>query len=84
MTRPAMNSNPCWICDGCDARWWGANKRDVLDDGWKFHDAKRGRMLVLCGACEQRFAARRARTHLPALACSCAQQSLDPALGTPR
>lgn len=52
------------VCDACGAQWWGAAKRDVLDDGWKFHDAKRGRMFVMCGDCEARFDRRRsARAH---------------------
>ena len=43
------------ICDGCDAEWWGASKLDVLEAGWKFHDAKHGRFFVMCGGCERRF-----------------------------
>jgi hypothetical protein len=49
------------VCDGCDAEAWGASKRDVLDEGWKFHDAKGGRMFVLCGDCERRFGDRAQR-----------------------
>ena len=50
---------PVHVCDACDAERWGASKRDVLDEGWKFHDAKGGRMFVLCGGCERRFGAQR-------------------------
>jgi len=44
------------VCDSCDAEFWGASKRDLLDDGWKFHDASGGRMFVMCGSCERRYA----------------------------
>jgi transcription elongation factor Elf1 len=50
---------PVHVCDACNAERWGASKRDVLEEGWKFHDAKRGRMFVMCGSCEQRFGAQR-------------------------
>ena len=46
---------PVHVCDACNAERWGASKRDVLDDGWKFHDAKRGRLFLMCGDCERRF-----------------------------
>ncbi len=49
------SATPVHVCDACDAEWWGASKRDVLDEGWKFHDAKRGRLFVMCGECEHRF-----------------------------
>lgn len=60
-----MNTTPIYVCDACDATWWGASKRDVLDEGWKFHDAKRRRTLVVCGDCERRFAQRRDRLATP-------------------
>ena len=50
---------PAWTCGACDSVWWGASKRDVLDEGWKFHDARRGRLFVMCGECEERFHLRR-------------------------
>jgi hypothetical protein len=49
------------VCDSCDAEWWGASKRDALGEGWKFHDAKGGRLFVMCGDCEQRFGGLRAQ-----------------------
>lgn len=73
-----MSTASVYVCDACDASWWGANKRDVLDDGWKFHDAKRGRMLVVCGDCERRFAERRARRPAPTLNCSGARSQAPP------
>lgn len=54
-SRDAVTGAAVHVCDSCDAEWWGASKRDALDHGWKFHDAKRGRLFLMCGACEQRF-----------------------------
>ena len=61
MTSPDVVAGPIptWVCGSCDAEWWGASKRDVLEDGWKLHDAKRGRMFVMCGHCEDRYRLRR-------------------------
>jgi hypothetical protein len=71
-----MSRTEAHVCDACEACWWGASKRDVLDEGWKFHDAKRGRMLTVCGDCERRFAQRRTLRVAPTIACSCACHEL--------
>lgn len=47
----------CWSC-GFEAV--GYSKRDLLEDGWKWHDASAGVMFVMCGDCERLFASRRA------------------------
>jgi transcription elongation factor Elf1 len=47
-------------CDCCNHEVVGASKRDVLRDGWKFHDAGGGRTLVVCGDCERMMQERRA------------------------
>ncbi|MCP9488705.1 MAG: hypothetical protein MSC31_02360 [Solirubrobacteraceae bacterium MAG38_C4-C5] len=76
-----MSTTPVHVCDACEACWWGASKRDVLDEGWKFHDAKRGRILVVCGDCEARFAQRRAIRRAPAAlvwACACEAAVWEP------
>ena len=50
-------------CDSCSHEVGGYTKKDLLEEGWKFHDVGGGRMFVMCGACEQLYAERRtART----------------------
>ena len=67
-----MRMTAVHVCDACGACCWGASKRDMLDEGWKFHDAKRGRTLAVCSGCERHFAERRSLRVAPTLACSCA------------
>ena len=46
------------ICDSCEAEWWSASSRDVLDAGWKFHQGGGGVLFVMCAACEARYVPR--------------------------
>lgn len=50
------------VCDSCGHEAWGETRPVLLEAGWKFHDAKRCRAFIMCGDCEQKFAARREAT----------------------
>lgn len=43
-------------CDSCGQEMSGYSRRDLLSEGWKFHEAKRKEGFLMCGDCEQRYA----------------------------
>lgn len=48
------------VCDACQEEAWGYPKKELLAEGWKWYDGKKGRSFVLCGDCEKVYAERRA------------------------
>ncbi len=46
-------------CDSCDHEVSGYSRRDLLDDGWRWHDAGTGLTFPMCGQCCETYARRR-------------------------
>lgn len=44
-----------YVCDLCGHETTGYSKTTLLKHGWKWHDAQRGRFIVVCGACSGRL-----------------------------
>jgi hypothetical protein len=59
MTGVPKTTNDLFECHSCLEQLTGYSKRELLDEGWRWHDAGRDRVFVCCGVCEARFAARR-------------------------
>jgi hypothetical protein len=43
-------------CDSCGHEWWGATKRDAVQQGWKFHLVRGGLQFIMCDECQQKYA----------------------------
>jgi hypothetical protein len=54
-----------YSCDCCGAETSGYGKRDLLAEGWKWHDGRQGREIVVCGECAARHASHRAVSAAP-------------------
>lgn len=42
-------------CDSCDYEVDGYTKKELLDEGWKWMEAKKGREFVLCSDCVRHY-----------------------------
>lgn len=61
-------ADPVFECDACGHEVSGYSKKELLEDGWKFHDAKKKRTFVMCGDCEREYQRRR---EVRAAGCAC-------------
>lgn len=43
-------------CDSCGQEMSGYSRRDLLNEGWRFHEAKRKEGFLMCGECENMYA----------------------------
>lgn len=46
-------------CDSCGHEVSGYSKKELLESGWRWEDAKKGRWFVMCGECVFVFERRR-------------------------
>ena len=47
-------------CDACCYEVGGYSRKDLLTEGWQWHDIGGGLFFVMCGECVEEYAKRRA------------------------